>query len=313
MSVGNDDLDLDGNWASNDPDVVDESLPTSGKSSKTKKGVKRKQKSSEADTPTIEATPSAKKRKKKGGKVLAAVVDAEKAPQEGIGTKELRHWALTRVATSWVAECKASRLTPLEAKEVRPLPSWFVACKPTISIGRLPWEATLSLSKSQVDFPGSSTLSAARDGKGKTPKVEPQNISVLVLCSSTDRVFKVKAEIEEAWKVKALALAAHGGGRKKDQVARQAKAIAAGVAVAVATPARLLRLLSEEHISPENLSLVVLDCERDRKQRDVLTLAESRGDLFKLLRQHFLSCLPSKDDEGFKGLAFLLCSAAADA
>eukprot|EP00933_Yihiella_yeosuensis_P014493 TRINITY_DN12978_c0_g2_i2.p1 TRINITY_DN12978_c0_g2~~TRINITY_DN12978_c0_g2_i2.p1 ORF type:complete len:177 (-),score=36.45 TRINITY_DN12978_c0_g2_i2:61-591(-) len=158
-----------------------------------------------------------------------------------------------------------------------------------------------------------STLSAARDGKGKTPKVEPQNISVLVLCSSTDRVFKVKAEIEEAWKVKALALAAHGGGRKKDQVARQAKAIAAGVAVAVATPARLLRLLSEEHISPENLSLVVLDCERDRKQRDVLTLAESRGDLFKLLRQHFLSCLPSKDDEGFKGLAFLLCSAAADA
>mmetsp|Transcript_19457 Transcript_19457/g.61048 ORF Transcript_19457/g.61048 Transcript_19457/m.61048 type:complete len:173 (+) Transcript_19457:637-1155(+) len=106
--------------------------------------------------------------------------------------------------------------------------------------------------------------------------------------ASAERVFAALGEVREAWPSKPFALAAHGGGRKRDQVTRQAKALGRGVAVAVATPGRVLRLLEEGHVELGGLEVVVLDLTIDRKLRDLLALPETRRDLFGLIQKHLM-------------------------
>lgn len=119
--------------------------------------------------------------------------------------------------------------------------------------------------------------------------------SVIVLCPSAERAFAALEEIKEAWqlKTKVVVLAAHGGGKKSDQVARQAKAIESGAPVAVATPGRLQRLLDEDLLDVSGVRLLVLDLSVDRKKRDLLTLPETRRETFGLLRKHLLRLLGS--------------------
>eukprot|EP00928_Gymnodinium_smaydae_P047405 TRINITY_DN31638_c0_g1_i1.p1 TRINITY_DN31638_c0_g1~~TRINITY_DN31638_c0_g1_i1.p1 ORF type:complete len:318 (+),score=59.72 TRINITY_DN31638_c0_g1_i1:63-1016(+) len=305
---GVDDLDLDGNWVVGGADDAP-------RESKSKKGKKRKLQAgdgsdhAQAPSASAESSGTGKKKRKKGGAILDAVLNSEKAPAVGVGADALRQWALTRLETSWAAETKATKLTPLESKDVKPSPSWFVPCAPDVSLGKMP-KAVAGKKSKESTFPGVATLRAISAG-GTPPAGPAGGVSVLVLCASTNRVFEAKAEIEKAWNVKALALAAHGGGRKKDQVARQAKSLSEGVAVAIATPARLLRLLAEGHVDPKCLGLVVLDLAKDGKQRDVLTLQETRGDIFKLIRKPFLPHLPGQPTATNEGLALLLCGASA--
>ncbi|CAJ1395109.1 unnamed protein product [Effrenium voratum] len=257
--MGNDDLDLDGNWA------VEK---------------KRKRKAS----PSVPKTAPAKG-------VLRAVLASEQLPRSAT-KKQLRLWAKTRLGTAWVAEAKAKKLTPIEAKELRPLGSWFLPVPPQLRVAQLPGlEGCQRLQGLGSERPGAGCVGA------------------LVLCSSVERVFALKAELDAVCPQKALALAKHGGGRLSDQLSRQAKALAAGAALAVATPARLNRLVAEGHLDPARISLVILDLAKDKKQRDVLTLQEARGDFFQLLRGQLLPLLP-KAKKG-TGLALLLCGAGA--
>jgi len=177
--------------------------------------------------------------------------------------QEHRSWAAERLRAAWAADCKAQKLTPLEARELSPSARWMPPGPAAAPLERLPW-----------------LLGAA------VPAPRARSASVAVLSPSVERVFGVVALLGEAWAVKPLALGAHGGGRKKDQIARQARALARGAVVAAATPGRLLRLLDEGHACLEGTELVVLDLAVDRKGRDLLTLPETRRDFIRLLRVH---------------------------
>merc|ERR1719382_1744957 len=86
---------------------------------------------------------------------------------------------------------------------------------------------------------------AALRRRSAPPAAAPSGAAVVVLCASSDHVFDATQEIQQSWGVKPLSLSTAGGGRRKDQVARQAKALKEGVAVAVGSPGRVLRLLEE--------------------------------------------------------------------
>ncbi|OLQ09586.1 hypothetical protein AK812_SmicGene6800 [Symbiodinium microadriaticum] len=280
-SRGNDDLDLDGNWSG-------------GK----RRRVAKKRRACDAEQTAEPEQPTPKKRKK-GGAVLNAVLSSEQPPKTGATAKVLRRWAQTRLATAWVAEAKAKKLTPIETKEVSPAAAWFVACPPVLPLAQLRNWA----SKARA-FPGSQLLQSL--GAGQATPSAP-GAAILVLCASTDRLFALKADLDGSWGIKALALAAHGGGRKRDQVLRQAKALAAGATLALATPSRLRRLVEEGHLDLESTSLLIVDLAHDKKLRDVLTLQDTRGDFFALLRTKLAPLLPKKVGDETKKLAFLLC------
>ena len=67
----------------------------------------------------------------------------------------------------------------------------------------------------------------------------------------------------------------------------QAAALAAApVCVAVGTPARLAKLAAMGALSTARLQLLVLDCDRDAKQRCLLDIPETRRDTWALWREH---------------------------
>lgn len=306
VAGGRDDLDLEGNW---------ESLGTGGAGEAGGRGKgkpKKKRKASAAaeeapaeddDDASAEEPPKkkAKKARRKGAALAAAAaaVDASVAREEGPAAQ-----ARARLQAAWEAEVKASHLTQLEQKEVAPMASWFVPCGEDVALAVLPKRLPAGAWSSSL-----RTLLALRD-RAKPPAATPHGVSIAVLASSAERVFAAITEIRDAkaWRgLKPLALAAHGGGRKRDQVARQAKALASGASLAVATPGRLLRLVEEGHVKPANLGALVVDLTRDQKQRNLLGMPETRRDLFSLLRKHLLPLLGRGD-----GPRLLLCGNTAD-
>lgn len=279
-TAGFDDLDLDGNWA-----VGGEASPAVVKKKVTKAetpGKKRKLAVTSIEAPAV---PKKKKRKKNAG----SFVDKEDSelPGAGASPKQLTLWAASRLSACWAAEVAAAKLPPLEAKQVVPKSDWFCSCPPSCALSKLP--AVLASCSSAAPARTSSVLRAIAVSLPVPASEIPRSTAVSVVCSSTERVFEVLAELQQAWVgVKPLALTCHGGGRKQAQVERQGKALAKGVAVVVGTPGRVLRLVDEGHLSAAGLGLVVLDLGRDRKQRDVLTLQETRRDFCNLLKRHLL-------------------------
>ena len=269
----NDDLELDGNWSVS----------------------KKRKRSTTATTPeTTLSSKEVKKQRGKGGKVLEAVLASELPPDNNASAVTLKRWAKTRICTSWAAEAKKKKMSPLEMKELQPLLSWFWPCPPQLSVQQVPeWAKKVK--------------SARLQRLGQEPPSKGQ-VDALLLCASTDRVFAIKAAWDAVCPQKAVALAAHGGGRKKDQVLRQAQALEHGIALAIATPARLLRLKEEGHLETSKLGVVLVDLAQDMKKRDILTLQDTRSDFFKFLRE-IQALLPNTKVKVPPGLALLMCGA----
>lgn len=217
------------------------------------------------------------KRKKRRRRTFAAQEKPELPTQEA-ACDSLTAWAVQRLKDAWAAEAKAASLSPLEMREVKPLKAWFAPCPPGATVASLPQSIT----------PSTEAGSVLRELiKGKICDKAGKGAAILVLCSSVERVFAVIAELQTSWKVKPTALANHGGGRKRDQLARQAVAFGSA-RVAVGVPGRVIRLLDEKLLDAgalESLELVILDLAIDPKQRDLLSLADTRRDLLDLFRR----------------------------
>lgn len=313
---GLDDYDLDGNWATAGDD---EPLQLSGRPPARKKkrkkgslagpsdptevvvqavgadaGVSAERNALVTDEPGGNASRPAKKRRRRssvlgasgeGSGTAGSIVRTKKLKEKkkrqkmlaagelGLPSKDapcdaLTDWAAKRLTSSWAAEAKAASLSALEVRELVPVPTWFASCHPGSTL--------VHLRRTLVPD------SAACPSSHQTTK----GPSILVLGSSTERVFALISDLEAAWKVKPAALAAHGGGRKRDQLERQAKAFGT-TPIAVGTPGRVLRLFEEKLVDVASLQFVVLDLAIDRKKRDILSLLDTRRDVFGLLRRFF--------------------------
>ncbi len=76
----------------------------------------------------------------------------------------------------------------------------------------------------------------------------------------------------------------------------QAELLAAGpVCIAVGTPARVDKLLAMGALSLARLSLLVLDCGRDVKQRCLLDIPETKRDTWALWRAHLAARVAAGD------------------
>jgi superfamily II DNA/RNA helicase len=280
--------DLEGNWEPSGGPIAAEPIEVAAELRRGHQKKKRKLNVAEVDSPVVK-----KKKKKlqhtaisgktgKGSEVEAAVSSSKKKrkkkaskrqskegvlPRPDAPAEELGPWALSRFSSAWQEEIKAKSLSPLEAKEMRPLCDWFLPLAPSQKL-----EAVLR-----------------RFDKAETKQV-PKNVGILVLCSSAERAFGIISELKAA-SLKPIVLAAHGGGRKSDQVKRQAAAISKGARLAVATPGRFLRLLDEGHVAVDGLRYVAVDIAQDLKHRDLFTLAETRSDVISLTRRYLLTSL----------------------
>eukprot|EP00913_Durusdinium_trenchii_P021974 g20647.t1 len=114
----NDDLELDGNWAVTPKKRNRDQILQTGPS----------------DPDGTDEADGATSKRRKGGRVLEAVLASEAAPQssKALGLKK---WAKNRTA-------KSKKLAPLEVKELKPMTSWFLPCPPQLTVEQLPeWAA----------------------------------------------------------------------------------------------------------------------------------------------------------------------------
>ena len=58
------------------------------------------------------------------------------------------------------------------------------------------------------------------------------------------------------------------------------------VCIAVGTPARLEKLVSVDALHLDRVTLLLIDCQRDIKQRSMLDIPETRRDFWTLWRTH---------------------------
>jgi protein CMS1 len=70
---------------------------------------------------------------------------------------------------------------------------------------------------------------------------------------------------------------------------------AAPVCIAVGTPARIDKLVAMGALSLGRCSLLVLDCQRDVKQRSLLDIAETKRDTWQLWRAHLATRIAAGD------------------
>lgn len=264
--------DLDGNWAPSSDVAVAGVTEEAADATIVKSGKGKKRKLSSKDVPTeVSEKPSsaAAKRRRKKAKRKQGEAQGAAAPTAGADADELSTWAAGKLTATWAVEVKASSLSSIEAKEFRPAASWFLPLVPSENLRRLPGK-----------------LPAGWDAK-----LNPKCVSVIILCTSAERVFGILEELKKALKFKPLVLATHGGGRKADQLKRQASALAKGAHLAIATPGRLLRLLDEGHLQASSLKCIAVDLCQDRKKRDVLSQPETRRDVLGLMRKHLVQLL----------------------
>jgi len=197
-------------------------------------------------------------------------------------------WSCSMLCAALTAYAKANHLAPLEMKDVEPTENWFIPCLPTAAVSQMPWALDLPVIQ---DKPGLNSIMQCVQQGMQLPTPHPGAVPILILCTSTDRCFSLVDELGPKWGVqKPLVLAAHGGGRKQDQIARQSKVLEQGVSLAVGTPGRVRRFLDGGLINKGKLEVIVIDLAQDQKQRNLLTLPETRHDLFNILKQHCLSC-----------------------
>jgi len=107
--------------------------------------------------------------------------------------------------------------------------------------------------------------------------------SVLVVSSAALRVLELIRQLPDFHRAVPVAKLFS----KHIKVKEQADALAsAQVCVAVGTPARLDKLCALGALSLSRLTLLVIDCSRDVKQRSLLDIPETRRDLWALWRAH---------------------------
>merc|ERR1712216_441708 len=83
------------------------------------------------------ASGAAKKRRRKAKKKQGLAEGAE-VPGPDADADELAAWAASRLSSTWAAEVRALSLSPLEAKEFRPVSAWFMPLAPGEKLRRLP-------------------------------------------------------------------------------------------------------------------------------------------------------------------------------
>ncbi|KAI8325715.1 hypothetical protein GQ54DRAFT_193137 [Martensiomyces pterosporus] len=135
---------------------------------------------------------------------------------------------------------------------------------------------------------------AVSTGKGKN-KVMHGAPQVLIICSSALRVLDLVKRLRPLSKRVVLKLFS-----RHVKIAEHKKLLEnTPVDIAVGTPNRILKLLSDGDLKVNRLRLVVIDCWQDDKMRVVVDMDDTRKDLFAIWRDVLLPA-SSNPDYGFK-------------
>ncbi|KAJ2818120.1 cms1 ribosomal small subunit [Coemansia furcata] len=135
---------------------------------------------------------------------------------------------------------------------------------------------------------------AVSTGKSKN-KVMHGAPQVLVICSSALRVIDLVKRLRPVSKRGVLKLFSRH--IKIDDQKKTLKTTA--VDIAVGTPNRILKLLTEDALKVNRLRLVVIDCWQDDKMRVVIDMDDTRKDLFSIWQDVLLPA-SANPDYGFK-------------
>ncbi|KAJ2840695.1 cms1 ribosomal small subunit [Coemansia sp. 'formosensis'] len=135
---------------------------------------------------------------------------------------------------------------------------------------------------------------AVSTGKSKN-KVMHGAPQVLVICSSALRVIDLVKRLRPVSKRGVLKLFSRH--IKIDDQKKTLKTTA--VDIAVGTPNRILKLLTEDALKVNRLRLVVIDCWQDDKMRVVIDMDDTRKDLFAIWQDVLLPA-SANPDYGFK-------------
>ncbi|KAJ2470202.1 hypothetical protein EV174_006145 [Coemansia sp. RSA 2320] len=118
---------------------------------------------------------------------------------------------------------------------------------------------------------------------------------VLVICSSALRVIDLVKKLRPVSKRAVLKLFS-----RHIKISEQQKTLkSTAVDIAVGTPNRILKLLTEGSLKVNRLRLVVVDCWQDDKMRVVVDMDDTRQDLFGIWRDVLLPA-SANADYGFK-------------
>ncbi|KAJ2008150.1 hypothetical protein GGI04_000196 [Coemansia thaxteri] len=135
---------------------------------------------------------------------------------------------------------------------------------------------------------------AVSTGKSKN-KVMHGAPQVLVICSSALRVIDLVKKLRPVSKRAVLKLFS-----RHIKISEQQKTLkSTAVDIAVGTPNRILKLLTEGSLKVNRLRLVVVDCWQDDKMRVVVDMDDTRQDLFGIWRDVLLPA-SANADYGFK-------------
>ncbi|KAJ2747515.1 cms1 ribosomal small subunit [Coemansia sp. BCRC 34301] len=135
---------------------------------------------------------------------------------------------------------------------------------------------------------------AVSTGKSKN-KVMHGAPQVLVICSSALRVIDLVKRLRPVSKRGVLKLFS-----RHIKISEQQKTLkTTAVDIAVGTPNRILKLLTEDALKVNRLRLVVIDCWQDDKMRVVVDMDDMRKDLFAIWKDVLLPA-STNPDYGFK-------------
>ncbi|KAJ2749988.1 cms1 ribosomal small subunit [Coemansia pectinata] len=135
---------------------------------------------------------------------------------------------------------------------------------------------------------------AVSTGKSKN-KVMHGAPQVLVICSSALRVIDLVKRLRPVSKRGVLKLFS-----RHIKISEQIKTLkTTAVDIAVGTPNRILKLLTDDALKVNRLRLVVIDCWQDDKMRVVIDMDDTRKDLFAIWQDVLLPA-SANPDYGFK-------------
>ncbi|KAJ2509343.1 hypothetical protein IWW47_000041 [Coemansia sp. RSA 2052] len=135
---------------------------------------------------------------------------------------------------------------------------------------------------------------AVSTGKSKN-KVMHGAPQVLVICSSALRVIDLVKRLRPVSKRGVLKLFS-----RHIKISDQQKTLkTTAVDIAVGTPNRILKLLTEDALKVNRLRLVVIDCWQDDKMRVVIDMDDTKKDLFAIWKDILLPA-SANPDYGFK-------------
>ncbi|RUS22676.1 hypothetical protein BC937DRAFT_87875 [Endogone sp. FLAS-F59071] len=254
-----DDFDLDATIVDNDDVVSDDNIADDEVVHRSPK--KRK---------TTEEAPKKKKQKKShtAEKIDIATLDRG---------RQYEH--------VWEAQRKAiASLTTMELEEQRVSEEAFLNTQPFSSPHTLENLASFNKQYNFIRFVGVSSYKAKLLKKPANESQKGMPV-VLVLTSSAIRAVDLIRAVSEFQKQTKVAKLFAKHLKMEEQVVFLKNTL---VNVAVGTPSRILKLLEEtDALKLDRLELVVIDCEKDKKQFTIFDLLDVRTDLFKFLGNHF--------------------------